>query len=131
MSDRTKLPFAHILKKIKVKHSYNSSFIVNLQCACTAEGYTTWFVCLSVCLSVTSYSGNTGHVEADERYKRVLSYEGKKTEKAIFLKQLRSRYMPLKQPMCIIHWLTSICSMYTINHNRGLIYMVVFSSCRS
>ena len=74
-SDRIKLPVAHIVK-IKVKHGNNSSFFVNPRCACTAGGL--------VCVFVTNYSGNTGHEEAHKRYKWLLSYEGKKNEKAHF-----------------------------------------------
>ena len=45
-----------------------------------SEGYSTWFVhvsvCLSVCLSVDAYSGTTGYEAAYELYKRVQIYKG-------------------------------------------------------
>ena len=43
-----------------------------------SEGYSTWFVRVSVCLSVDAYSGTTGYEAAYELYKRVQIYKGLK-----------------------------------------------------
>ena len=51
-----------------------------------SEGYSTWFVRVSVCLSVNAYSGTTGYEAAYELYKRVQIYRGLKNYKAILLK---------------------------------------------
>ena len=62
-----------------------------------SEGYSTWsvcvFVCLSVCLSVYDYSRITGYEAAYERYQQLQCYKGNKYNVAILLKRLRSRDM--------------------------------------
>ena len=67
--------------------------------------YFTWFVCLSDCLCVNTYSRTTGYEVANERHQLLHNYANLKNEKEIFLKRLRSRDMPSKQakkPICII-----------------------------
>ena len=65
-----------------------------------SEGYSTWSVCLSVCVCVYDYSRTTGYGAAYERYPQLQCYKGKKTNVAILLKQLRSRDMAW--PICIM-----------------------------
>ena len=76
-----------------------------------SEGYSTWSVCVSVCLSsVSSYSRTTGYKAAHERYQCLQNYVNLKNKWSIFLKGLRSRDMPWKQvkkPIWISHQLTS------------------------
>ena len=54
-----------------------------------SEGYSTWFVrvsvCLSVCLCVDVYLGTTGYEAAYELDKRGQIYEGLNNKKAILL----------------------------------------------
>ena len=59
-----------------------------------SEGYSSWSVCLSVCLSaVDDYSRTTGYEAAYERYEQLQCYKGMKMNVAILLKRLRSRDM--------------------------------------
>ena len=58
-----------------------------------SEGYSSWSVCLFVCLSVDDYSRTTGYEAAYERYKQLQCYKGMKNNVAILLKRLRSRDM--------------------------------------
>ena len=70
-----------------------------------SEGYSSWSVCLFVCLSVDDYSRTTGYEAAYEWYQQLQCYKGMKINVAILLKRLRSRYMAWKQakkPICII-----------------------------
>ena len=62
-----------------------------------SEGYSTWFVCLSVvCVSVTMFSA-TRHNEATKKLcQQVQRYIGLNLELAIFVKILRSKVMVWK-----------------------------------
>ena len=58
-----------------------------------SEGYSSRYVCLSVCLFVSIYSRTTGYEAAYERYQQIQCYKGRKNNVAILLKRLRSREM--------------------------------------
>ena len=58
-----------------------------------SEGYSSWSVCLFICLSVDDYSRTTGYEAAYERYQQLQCYKGMKNNVAILLKRLRSRDM--------------------------------------
>ena len=65
-----------------------------------SEGYSTWYVILSVCPSVrlsgTTYSGTTHNKAAKKRYQRVQCHTGLIFKIAIFVKVLRSKVMASK-----------------------------------
>ena len=68
-----------------------------------SEGYGTWSVGLSVCLSVRASSRTTGYVAANEWHQPVVNNRKMDTNVAIFLKRLHSRDMAWKQakkPTC-------------------------------
>ena len=58
-----------------------------------SEGYSTWSVIPSVCLSVTTFSATTRNKAAKKRYQRVQYYTGLILKMAIFVKVLRSKVM--------------------------------------
>ena len=58
-----------------------------------SEGYSSWSVCLSVCVFVDDYSRTTGYEAAYERYQQLQCYKGMKNNVAILLKRLRLRDM--------------------------------------
>ena len=62
-----------------------------------SEGYGTWSVSLSVCLSVrlsvTMFSATTSNKAANKRYQRVQCHTGLILKMAIFVKVLRSKVM--------------------------------------
>ena len=61
-----------------------------------SEGYSTWSVCLCVCLSVTTFSATTHNKAAKKRYQRLQYSIGKMV---IFVKVLCSSY-GVKKPIC-------------------------------
>ena len=67
--------------------------VINPRLRMRSEGYSTWSVCLFVCLSVDDYSRTTGYEAAYERYQQLQRYKGMKSNVAILLKRLRSRDM--------------------------------------
>ena len=70
----------------RVVHILRRGFALQcLSARMRSEGYSTWFVRLSVCLSVDAYSGNTGYEAAYKLYKRVQIYKGLNINKAILL----------------------------------------------
>ena len=58
-----------------------------------SEGYGTWFVSVSVCLSVTTFSVTTLNETTKQRYQRVHRYTGFILKKVIFVELLRSKVM--------------------------------------
>ena len=46
-----------------------------------SEGYSSWFVCVCVCLSVDAYSGTTGYEAAYSRYQRLYNYASLKAKR--------------------------------------------------
>ena len=87
-----------------------------------SEGYSSWSVCLSVCLSVDDYSRTTGYEAAYERYQQLQCYKGMKNNVAILLKRLRSRDMANMHNQ---HWLTSTrFSPFSAPWTKGLCIQV-------
>ena len=87
-----------------------------------SEGYSSWSVRLSVCLSVDDYSRTTGYEVAYERYQQLQCYKGMKNNVAILLKRLRSRDMANMHNQ---HWLTSTrFSPFSAPWTKGLCIQV-------
>ena len=76
---------------------YTSGYILLINPGAHAQRglqtYSTWSVCLFVCLSVYDYSRTTGYEAAYERYQQLQCYKGMKKKVANLLKRLRSRDM--------------------------------------
>ena len=58
-----------------------------------SEGYGTWSVSFSVCLSVTTFSATMLNETTKEQYQKVQHYTGLMLNLAIFVKAMRSTVM--------------------------------------
>ena len=74
-----------------------------------SEGYSTWSVIPSVCLSVTAFSATTRNKAAKKRYQRVQYHTGLILKVAIFVNVLRSKVM-------VIATLQQIIASIDISH---------------
>ena len=76
-----------------------------------SKGYSSWSVCLSVCLSVNDYSHTTGYEAAYERYQQLQCYKGMKNNCADFAETTAFERYGVKTSekgnMHNQHWLTA------------------------
>ena len=81
-----------------MQSTYSYKYIINPRRACAARVTVLGLsfrpsVCLSVCLSVTTFSATTRNKAAKKRYQRVQYHTGLIFKMAIFVKALRSEVM--------------------------------------